>query len=476
MASKTTLNAKNLEALGAARLAELLIDISTGNSAAKRKLRLELVAEKSPKDAAREIAKRLTSIANGKSAITWKKRKAFIDDLQTQRRGIVERVGPHDPAEALVLMWRFMGLTNPVILRCQGSDEDVFEVFCEACGDLGKLVIAANQKTELLVDSIFEALCLNTYGQYDKLLADVAPVLGSSGLAELRRRFEGIVKDVEVRAQSDQKNTKQSTTDFVRGHAARRTLHDAKRALRQIADAEGDVDAFIAQVEPNIRRIPQNAIHIARRLLAAERPADALVFLEAAELEEDDWDRIAWQDARLEVLEAMGRAGEAQEFRWACFERDLSAEYLRVYLRKLPEFEDIEAEERAVKIAMADPQLLAALQFFIDYRSPAKASELLVKRYKEIDGDRFEYLTPAADVLAASHPLAATLVLRAMIDFALSKARAKRYRHAARHLTTCAELAPHIQEFGDFEAHEAYVARLKKHHSLKVGFWSLVGS
>ena len=78
MASKTTLNAKNLEALGAARLAELLIDISTGNAAAKRKLRLELVAEKSPKDAAREIAKRLTSSANGKSAITWKKRKAFI--------------------------------------------------------------------------------------------------------------------------------------------------------------------------------------------------------------------------------------------------------------------------------------------------------------------------------------------------------------------------------------------------------------
>ncbi|SBW14717.1 hypothetical protein BR10RB9215_C11555 [Brucella sp. 10RB9215] len=32
MASKTTLNAKNLEALGAKRLAELLIEISTGNA------------------------------------------------------------------------------------------------------------------------------------------------------------------------------------------------------------------------------------------------------------------------------------------------------------------------------------------------------------------------------------------------------------------------------------------------------------
>jgi len=42
MASKTTLNVKNLEALGAERLAQLLIEFSTGNAAAKRRLRLAL--------------------------------------------------------------------------------------------------------------------------------------------------------------------------------------------------------------------------------------------------------------------------------------------------------------------------------------------------------------------------------------------------------------------------------------------------
>ena len=40
MASKTNLNAKNLEALGAERLAALLLEISAGNAAAKRRLRL----------------------------------------------------------------------------------------------------------------------------------------------------------------------------------------------------------------------------------------------------------------------------------------------------------------------------------------------------------------------------------------------------------------------------------------------------
>jgi len=97
MASKKTLNAKNLEALGTERLAQLLIEISTGDAAAKRKLRLELAGAQSPNEAGRAIVKRLTSIASAKGAITWKKRKGFIDDLQTQRRGIIEQVGPHDP-------------------------------------------------------------------------------------------------------------------------------------------------------------------------------------------------------------------------------------------------------------------------------------------------------------------------------------------------------------------------------------------
>ena len=103
MASKTTLNAKNLEALGAKRLAQLLIEVSTGNAAAKRKLRLALAGAQCPREAAREIAKRLTSIAKSKSAINWKKRKAFVDDLQTLRRGIVDQVAPQDPEEALFL-------------------------------------------------------------------------------------------------------------------------------------------------------------------------------------------------------------------------------------------------------------------------------------------------------------------------------------------------------------------------------------
>ena len=75
MASKKTLNAKNLEALGAERLAKLLIEISTANAAVKRRLRLELAGAQSPIEVAKELRKRLTTIERSRSFIDWQNQK-----------------------------------------------------------------------------------------------------------------------------------------------------------------------------------------------------------------------------------------------------------------------------------------------------------------------------------------------------------------------------------------------------------------
>jgi hypothetical protein len=122
---------------------------------------------------------------------------------------------------------------------------------------------------------------------------------------------------------------------------------------------------------------------------------------------------------------------------------------------------------------MTHPSLLAALQFFMDWPALARAADLLIQRHGEIDGDHYEYLAPAAEALSERHPLAATLALRAMIDFTLMKARSKRYGYAAQNLASCADLARRIEDFGTFETHDAYLARLKTQHGRKYGFWSL---
>jgi hypothetical protein len=133
MASRKTLNAKDLEALGAECLAELLIEVSAGNPGVKRRIRLELASLQSWDQVAREIRKRLTTIARSRSFVDWQNRRDLVDDLEAQHRAIVQQVAKVDPAEGLDLMWRFMALANSVFARCDDSSGTVSSIFHAAC-------------------------------------------------------------------------------------------------------------------------------------------------------------------------------------------------------------------------------------------------------------------------------------------------------------------------------------------------------
>ena len=101
MASSKTLTAKNLEALGAARLAELLIEVSSGDADLKRRIRLELAGASGSAEVAREVRKRLTTLEKSRSFLEWNKIKAFAADLETQVNAIVNVIARSDAGEAL---------------------------------------------------------------------------------------------------------------------------------------------------------------------------------------------------------------------------------------------------------------------------------------------------------------------------------------------------------------------------------------
>ena len=110
MASDKTLNAKNLAALGAERLAELLLELATGDAAAKRRLRMELASLSGGGDVAPEIRKRLSAIGKSRSFVDWRKIRLLAADLDMQRNAILKHVAPTRPAEAFDLLWRLLDL------------------------------------------------------------------------------------------------------------------------------------------------------------------------------------------------------------------------------------------------------------------------------------------------------------------------------------------------------------------------------
>lgn len=473
MASDKSLSATNLEKLGAKRLAALLIDITAGDAGAKRRLRLELASNAGGAEVAHEVRKRIATIGRSRSFLDWDKVKPLATDLATQHRAIIDHVAPSDPRAALELLWQFMALATPVMSRCDDSNGHLMGTFETALPDLGVLARAARTDQNALAERAFDALSDDDHGQYAGLIAILAEPLGEVGL----NRLKGLLTTPSKRPPAPNEEERRvigwgmNGPIYADAFEARHRARMIGSALQQIADLQGDVDGFIASHSEEARRVPATAAEIALRLLAAGRTEEAWQAIESADTARRHWAMLEWETARAAILEALGRSDDAQAFRWACFERSLEASHLRAYLKKLPDFENFEAESRALTHVLGFSDVHHALVFLLAWPALDRANRLVLERHDTLNGDLYYHLAPAADALEPRYPLAATLLRRAMIDFALNKARYKRYPHAAKHLAECASLSARIDDFGPHPTHEHYVAGLRAAHGRKTGFW-----
>ena len=91
MASKKTVTLDNMAALGAERLAAILVELADSDAEIKRRLRLELAAQTGSDTVATEIGKRLAALRSGRSFVDWQQRRDFVKGLDLQRTMIVDR-------------------------------------------------------------------------------------------------------------------------------------------------------------------------------------------------------------------------------------------------------------------------------------------------------------------------------------------------------------------------------------------------
>lgn len=370
-----------------------------------------------------------------------------------------------------------MGLASSVFARSNDSSGTITGVFRSACKDIGTVALLAEVDPTVLANRVYEALVANDYGQYDGLIGNVAPALGQSGLEQVKQHIITLSqKPVQVPPQRQRRVVGHGSSGVVYEDemAERSRLSTVRLALKDIADAQEDVDAYIAQYDEETRKVPTIATEIAQRLLAADRLEEALAFTDAARTKRSPglgWPNFELVDTRIEALEALNRTKDAQVARWGCFEQSLSVPHLRAYLSQLPDFEEVVAEEQAHAHAEEYPSPLSALAFFLAWPALDRAARVVLNHYGKLDGNNYETLNRAADALAVMYPLAATMALRAMIDDCLINKRSSRYKHAARHLLECSRLAKGIGDFREFESHDAYESRLKQEHGRKQSFW-----
>lgn len=389
----TRLSAAGLERLGAARLADLLIEEGAGNANLKRRLRLELAAQAGPDVLALEIDKRLTALAAARTRVSWRKRGELIEDLTAHRRMIVERLAPETPGEALAVLIRWFDLFPGLSVRVKDAKGELSAAFEAAAPDLFTLAeTAGDEALRDLVDAL-----RRRPQDYARWISSAGEALGP---LTARRLLDGL--DVSTRKTPAGRNL-----------------------LRRLADRAGDLDLWLSLVTPEQAGSPDVAADIARRLLEVGRTAEARAALEAALSPSplnrrwtygrdptDGAPRLtpAWEAASIEVMDAEGHRREAQDLRWRLFERDLAAPVLRDYLSRLADFDDVEALDRAFVHASTHPDFEAAMRLLMEWPAHREAAALVLARPREAR----QVLRPAsadwASRLAQRYPEAAEIL------------------------------------------------------------------
>ena len=533
MAGRASLNAKNLEALGTARLAALLLQHTEGNAAARRALRLALAEQRGPLEMAQEVRKRLAAVERSSSWLDQKRRDALLADLDRQRQAIAGPIAAHDPDLAVELLWRFMDLASSLQDRCDCSDDAELPLFHQASADLGQVACRVMGSTAALAEQVAVALLENEGGEYDHLIEHLKEALKPAGLEQLRQLMEAnrpprrsdvkqadgeaassdgeeeddeeadgdgsigtpyfdgrdwLVDDDDFDADCDVDFESDYDDESESGYEEDDEDYDldldpdphdrgqtVRLAMLAIADALGDAEAYLAEYrdhEPTALKRPLVAARIAQRLTTAGRAEEALALLDAAQPlpHQTPPGPGPWIDARIAALEQLERGAEAQQLRWKFALVRLSSQHLRDYLKLLPAFEDGEAQERALDLVLQHPYLGPALEFLHQWPDRRRCARLILARPDELVRADEKVLGVVAEALEAEQPLAATLCLRALIEAIVEQARSNRYRHAVRHLASCRRLAGAIEAWGAIPDHNTYVMDLLHAYGHRMGF------
>jgi hypothetical protein len=448
----------SLKALGTDRLAELLAAAARADRSLMRTLSLELATQAGSLDL--EIDKQIARLATAKGRLDAPRAKTLASELQGLLATVVSGLGDGDPAAGLSRLIDLIALARPLMTRCSYDAEVLVQVFQSAYAAAAPLFarLAPGSAQDDFAGRLLR-LCLESpFQQSWMVIGDIAASLGVEGRARLRRLIEDDLKPFGAQPE--------------RFSAAWGPFIKLIQSLCALADADGDVDAYAAAQRRLGPRLV-NEVQIASRLIAHGRAVEALRLLQGAKPNAQQSAQDL-ESARIDALEADGQADKAQAARWAVFRADLSIDMLKDYLARLPDFEDAEYEEAALDWVQVHPKALDALDFLVAWPDRRRAGALVRARLKSLDGEAYDVLGPAAGVLAAKDPLAATLLHRVMISDALQFRRSGRYGHAARHLAECSGLAASITDWETWPNHDAYLASLRANHARQYAFWERV--
>ncbi len=441
---------EKLAAMGAKRLADVLMELARRNDAADNMVE-RMVA--TPEENIKRFKVKLTGLKRSRRFIRWGESAAFARKLNDLLEDLQAAVT--DPRTGAELVAAFYECDSGALGNCDDSSGHVGDVFrfdarelfvayASRCVDkewLGKLVLKVSRKDD--------------YGVRDALIDAAAEYLPEPVMRNLVTRFQ-MLADKE-------------SDEYVRRH----WLRLVESLARQLKDAplfERTRLAFWGSLSTAA------CVDIARVYLESGDAQMALTWLGKCPATEshyaDEHDELL-----LEVHGRLGNRTEQAEVAWRMFRRCRSLASLRRLLAVIGadrKDEVLAGETTAIlggeRFSTVDAAFLVAIERF------DAAEAYLFKHAERLNGDDYSGLVPLAEAMEQNgRSQCASLLYRALLDSILRRAQTRIYLHGVRYLRRLDKLAATIRDWRSMESHAAYVAGLRLHHGRKSSFWARYG-
>ncbi len=238
MARKTSLSLENLAALGAEKLAQIILDEAQGSAPFRKKVNAALAGAKGPEAVAALIDRRLSALEKARGNVAWEKEKDFSADLAATVETILKELAQADAGLALERLLRFIDTHAKVFERIDDSSGRIQDVYWRAAKSAPELAQKLPESERAgLAKRLTKSLDLDTHGLGAEIAIAIAPLLPAPALAAWDREL--------AKAGPEDR--------FIRVRQA-------------VAEARGDLDAFLI-LEAQRPAWSQNPLRAASKLL-----------------------------------------------------------------------------------------------------------------------------------------------------------------------------------------------------------------
>ena len=437
---------KRLEALGAERLADALLELAVQNDEAADLVE-RLIATQS--ENRQRFTVKLEALRHRQHFIDWREASDFAHKLELMLEDL--KSGTDDPETGVELTAAFFEADGAIFHQSDDSNGSIGDVFRHDARNLFVHYASRYDNKARLCELLIQLYENDEYGVRDVLIECASRYLPRTAMRNLAEALWHMAQKAQDEYQS--------------GHY----LMGVEMLARQMKDA----GLFEKACRAKWPELPvAGCLDIAGVYLETGDARTALKWVERT-YGQGDFRAHERSKLLLDIYTKLGDKEKASGVAWEIFRACRSADTFDELLQVIGNDQQEEVLNDEVGIVLGFENFSTTDAAFLIEIDRIDAAEIyLLKNTAQFNGDLYTGLLPLAESMEHNGCfIAASAVYRALLDSLLRRAQSKYYHHGVRYLRKLDSLAKSITDWKEMQTHGDYKKGIAATHSRKRSFW-----